>query len=879
MRKILWIFFSFSLPAGAQVFYDFEKEDIVSWESYPPNRWEVSSVEPVSGNFSLHHAYDNSDACIDAISLLTAPLFPDSSGAVWRFRIRHAYGPSAYNNWGVFLLANRWAKYMTTAGQINGYVLGVNVQGTDKLLKLWHLKDGKYHEILATTVNWETGIGIQAAPAVEVEYFPGGIWQVRIDSAGSFSSVENVGSGFYRIDKSGRYFGIRYKYTKAQDMKLWMDDLSITGRFIPDTMPPVLDSLVVVDRYTLRLIFSEDIEEGKAVDPWHYMVDGMGPPDSVILVGGHELLLYFSSVFEQDAEYRLYMEGLTDLSGNMMLPAQTEFVYHEPSFQDVVINEIMYDPVPGVLLPQAEYIEIFNRSEHKQDLCNWILSAGTTRVVLPSVTMDPGQYLILTDMSYAGEFAMYGNVLGIPGFPALNNAGGEIFLCSPDGRLITYVRYDPTWHSESYKTEGGWALERVDPSNPCDPCGNWMTSTESSGGTPGRENAVAGIFPDLEGPVAKRIKITGGSQFMVEFSEPMDSLRANDMANYRLDHGFGYPFYANAYFPAYDRVELFFHDSLRSGAIYLLTFKDSLTDCAGNPAANFSGIRVAVPEVLLPGDMVINEVLFNPFPDEPDYVEIYNRSDRVYDLGNIYLASRNRDNGELDQVFRVSEGELVFPGDYKVFTIDPSSVIGRYFSHDQKAFVRVENLPSLPDTEGIIVLLNQKMQVIDEFRYTEDMHFPLLRKFEGVSLERVHYDRPAHDASNWHSASETAGYGTPGTVNSQFSEISSLEEEFVVEPEVFSPDNDGIDDVVNLYYHMPEPGYVANITLFDARGREVRRLVRNHLMGMEGGISWDGRMENGSQAGIGIYVFYIEVFDLNGRVKRIKKTCVLARRL
>ena len=48
-----------------------------------------------------------------------------------------------------------------------------------------------------------------------------------------------------------------------------------------------------------------------------------------------------------------------------------------------------------------------------------------------------------------------------------------------------------------------------------------------------------------------------------------------------------------------------------------------------------------------------------------------------------------------------------------------------------------------------------------------------------------------------------------------------------VTPKVFSPDNDGLDDIATIQYKINEPGYVANITIFDATGRPVSNLVRN----------------------------------------------------
>ncbi|MDR3297469.1 MAG: gliding motility-associated C-terminal domain-containing protein, partial [Prevotellaceae bacterium] len=97
-------------------------------------------------------------------------------------------------------------------------------------------------------------------------------------------------------------------------------------------------------------------------------------------------------------------------------------------------------------------------------------------------------------------------------------------------------------------------------------------------------------------------------------------------------------------------------------------------------------------------------------------------------------------------------------------------------------------------------------------------------------------------------------------------------------PETFSPDGDGYDDVLFIAYAMPSEGYIANISIYDAAGRLARTLCRNTTLATEGRLSWDGTCDNGKPAAIGIYVVYAEVFTLNGKTQRYKKTCVVGRR-
>ena len=90
---------------------------------------------------------------------------------------------------------------------------------------------------------------------------------------------------------------------------------------------------------------------------------------------------------------------------------------------------------------------------------------------------------------------------------------------------------------------------------------------------------------------------------------------------------------------------------------------------------------------------------------------------------------------------------------------------------------------------------------------------------KGVALERIDPEDHHKNANNWHSAASTAGYGTPGYKNSQFKQSHGITATIEVVPKVFSPDNDGFDDIATIQYKTDEPGYVANITIFDAAGR------------------------------------------------------------
>jgi hypothetical protein len=130
-------------------------------------------------------------------------------------------------------------------------------------------------------------------------------------------------------------------------------------------------------------------------------------------------------------------------------------------------------------------------------------------------------------------------------------------------------------------------------------------------------------------------------------------------------------------------------------------------------------------------------------------------------------------------------------------------------------------MPSFSDDKGNVIILNVQGNPIDELAYSDKWHFALITNTEGVSLERIDYNAPSLQP-NFHSAATSVGYGTPGYKNSQFRIDQQVQGEVTVMPKIFSPDNDGTDDFATIDYNVAEPGYVANITIFDAAGRPVR---------------------------------------------------------
>jgi hypothetical protein len=545
---------------------------------------------------------------------------------------------------------------------------------------------------------------------------------------------------------------------------------------------------------------------------------------------------------------------------------------------DVVISEIMADPSPQVGLPNNEWLELKNTSTIPVNLQNWrIGDASGQSGPLPNFILQPDSFVIICTGSAVAAMSAFGTVISVTGFPSLDNDGDQMFLRAANGMIVHAVGYSVSWYQNELKKEGGWSLEMIDTKNPCAGHSNWKASIDPTGGTPGKKNSVDGINHDVAAPLLKRAYPIDNSTITLVFDEPIDSLEGATVANYSIDGGLNF-ISAVAVSPLFNTVTLKTNNPLTANIVYTITAVN-IKDCKNNVIGTNSQVKVGLTADPIAGEWIINEILFNPKPNAYDYVEFYNNSHKILDASKLYIANRNS-SGAVSSIRALSTVPLcIFPGDYIVVTEDANSLALNYLVKKPENVLTISSLPSFPDNEGNVVALNFQGAETDEVRYKDGWHFKLIDNAEGVSLERIDPDGNSQDANNWHSAASTAGYGTPTYKNSQFKNPQTISATIEVTPKVFSPDNDGFDDMATIQYKVDAPGYVANITIFDATGRPIRNLVRNGTLALSGYWNWDGLNDKGQKLPVGTYIVLTEIFNLQGKKDSFKNTVVLARKL
>jgi len=545
---------------------------------------------------------------------------------------------------------------------------------------------------------------------------------------------------------------------------------------------------------------------------------------------------------------------------------------------DVVIDEIMADPTPQVSLPSNEWIELKNVSANPFNLQNWRIGDATGQSgPMPNFVLQPDSFVIICTGSAVAAMQAYGRVISVTSFPSLDNDGDQLFLKSNIGLTIHAVSYSLSWYQNAVKSDGGWTLEMIDTKNPCAGISNWKASNDAKGGSPGIKNSVDAVNNDQSMPSIKNAYAIDNLNIVIVFDEPIDSLKGATVSNYSIDGGLSIQL-ATSISPLFDKVQLKLTTVMQANTIYNITV-NNVTDCKNNSIGSKNKAKVGLPVDAAATEMVINEILFNPKSGSGDYVEFYNRSNKIIDANKLYVANRNS-SGAISSTKLISAiPYYIFPGDYIVVTEDAIKLSLDYLVQNPDAVFVVSSLPSFPDDEGDVILLNSQGAVVDEVKYKDDWQFALIANPDGVSLERIDPDGSSQDAGNWHSTASTAGYGTPTYKNSQYKLLQSINATVEVTPKVFSPDNDGRDDITTIQYKTTEPGYVANITIYDANGRPVRNLVKNGTLGLQGYWTWDGLDDKKLKLSIGTYILFTEIFNLNGKKEIFKNVVVLTRQL
>lgn len=392
-----------------------------------------------------------------------------------------------------------------------------------------------------------------------------------------------------------------------------------------------------------------------------------------------------------------------------------------------------------------------------------------------------------------------------------------------------------------------------------DPLGNTTATTSTAlAFTPDRTlPGIASAFP------------TSATTVRVTFTEPVTPASAQ-AATYTVDGGVGAAtaVVADIEDGAAVAAVVTLGAALAERRVYTLTVA-GLVDLAGNaqPAAT-TRLLFGQPDTPAPGEIVVNEVMYDPQTGDSEYLELLNTTaDRVFSLAGVTLD--DGDAADADPI--AGTPTLVLPGDVAVVVRNAEAFAARFPG------VRFSVLTGLSLTNtGEAVVLRAGGATVDSVFYDPDWQRAELDDASGIALERRDPAGPSNAASNWSSSLDESG-GTPGRANTLSVAGTPVERGggiTVTSP--FAPD-DG--QAARITYTLRAPAALVRVRIFDGGGRPVREVEDGRLSGQTGTVEWDGTGDDRRRLRAGIYVVLLEAVDTaGGTTEAHRAAIVLARR-
>ncbi len=524
----------------------------------------------------------------------------------------------------------------------------------------------------------------------------------------------------------------------------------------------------------------------------------------------------------------------------------------------VRLSEIMFRP--DTLSNYTEFVEIVNVGDTPVDLTGWKIGDSLDVDAILShngnAVLQTGQYGIILDPGYFDHASIYDELIpdtaliltiedasfgryGLRNAPPLT-----VYLYNARGELVDSYRY-------SSDNPPGYSDEKIDVNGPNSPQ-NWANSRRFRG-TPGAVNSVTPQPVDLaitavepidsllwdNQPFSLRVGIANHGTTPVE---------AFSLTAYLLQSGrelITEKQFNQSLLPAEDQVVILDGLMLPAGfqRLQIVVRVEGDADTTNNVWDTVLFVESSGAAI------IINEILFEPRPGESEWVEIFNGGEVALNLTH-YLLTDFKDTLQIpDQA-----GNLL-PGEYWVLTGD--SALMKLVKHPDRVII-IPRFPTLNNDVDELSLLSPAGRLLDRVRYTDDWYGHSVPK--GTSLEKINPWLASQNSENW-TASVAEQGSTPTEVNSVFVETPPVKTTLQIQPNPFSPDNDGQDDFTVISVQLPSATGYITCRIFDTRGRLVRTLAMNQPVGSTTHLVWNGLKDNGAPARLGIYVVLVEFYS------------------
>jgi hypothetical protein len=447
---------------------------------------------------------------------------------------------------------------------------------------------------------------------------------------------------------------------------------------------------------------------------------------------------------------KIVLNGDEDTTNN----AISSVLYANFLPKTILVNEIMYHPSDS-----KEWVEIINTSNDTIDLAQWKVSDSHTdqpvTMTASKTPFCPKTYLLFAkDTTFKNNFLNFnGQIIRIANLPTLNDDSDAVVLIDPTGITIDSVFYHSSWGGTN-----GKSLERIDTAASSTLQSNWQTSRNPLGATPGFINSVSKKEYDVS---AERISFSpqfpiAGQQIILSATiknigrQPLQNI----LVKFFLDANKDSVLTASEMFSQQSIGTLTANDSVTVAAttsplqqethwIFVSISAQQDDDSTNN--LQKAGITVGIQ----PRSIVINEIMFAPKGDEPEWFECYNTTSTEISVA----GWKSSDLGPTKAVIQ-NGGTTIQPHSFFVVAHD-TTTFKNYYTVSVPLFQ--SSFSALNNTSAdAVVLYDDRAAVIDSVFY-----HPSWGGTNGNSLQRFDFFGSSNDSLNWLPSAPSPGINNP----------------------------------------------------------------------------------------------------------------------
>jgi Lamin Tail Domain len=433
----------------------------------------------------------------------------------------------------------------------------------------------------------------------------------------------------------------------------------------------------------------------------------------------------------------------------------------------ITISEVMFYP----LETNGEFIELYNSSNSasinlsKYHIIYYTSGADSIVEFLDGMILKPNNFAVILENDYSFIDGIYSEL--VPDLTLVlqidNGKFGSSGMANTSDRTIYLLNeIGDTIDTHTYKANNskGYSDEKIilDEENNID---NWKNS-QVLHGTPGYKNSVSPRDFDLKISSLNIIPDKIYAENEIEFMLHIKNSGIKDATNFEIKMFLDLNEdsiaqneeiileKSESILLSGDSLEAIANKKFIEHGLFNL-FAEIVFPKDENQNNNYYSANVDIrPKPNDYNDIIINEIMYKPNGDQPEWIELFNRSENKINLNKWRIADRTSKPLIADSIYFIEgNGYLV---------IAEEETLSEFYEIPSE--IKVINLPSLNNLDDDLKLLDSLNGIIDSISYHSNWGGNY-----GYSLERISTELTSNDSTNWKS-SVNKFYATPGKINS-----------------------------------------------------------------------------------------------------------------